>query len=310
MEQPSYPEEPHFPDLSFAVSLLNGMGEAIAVLNEQGTILYTNECWRGSEADSAKLPPLQTGREGQNYVERLPLHQNLPATLLESLRAGIEAVLAGSLAFHAMDYSLSEDEPDRRRHLKVSPLLWRDPATEQERRFVLLRHADVTSLVQTLRIRWEAERVTQLREEQIEEILAYEKIGLAELSNATARLYGKMSLRESQPEVFESLLQRFSVELQELLHSQSLFLPESEFPERIRALGDQLGFLRVGVRDVIALYSLALKKSIADANPERSAQIMQAGRLMLLELLGHLVTHYRKYSWAMFRPEEAPLSEM
>ncbi len=304
MEPSSYSEEPIFPDLSFAMSLLNSTGEAIAVLNEQGTILYCNRAWWSPDFDPDKTPPLQTGQIGQNYIERCNRARNDNPALVESLITTLLRVLSGSTAFCEGEYPYHDRGNERWMRVSVSPMQW------EERAFAVIRHSEVTYFVQNQRTHWAEETRIQARQRQIEEMLAYDKLCLAELSSATARLYGKMSLRESNPDVFNSLHQHFSTELLSLADAQESLFPEDGFPERIRSLGDQLGFLRVGPRDVVALHTEALKKAMADATPERTEQLIEMGRFMLLELLGHLVTHYRKYSWITFRPEDAPLSEM
>ncbi len=108
----------------------------------------------------------------------------------------------------------------------------------------------------------------------------------------TAALYAAAPLRETSPATFADLTNEFGT-LLELALEQRGFKVTHPLGERLRALGDRLGFLHAGPRDVVAVYSTALKARAAGAAPARTAAYVDEGRLLALELMGNLVTYYR-----------------
>jgi DNA-binding response OmpR family regulator len=115
--------------------------------------------------------------------------------------------------------------------------------------------------------------------------------GLA-TSTATAQAYGDRALRESHPDRFGDAVDRFE-HLLDLALDRREFQTSHPVSEGLRALSDRLGLLRAGPRDVVEVYSTALRRRITAAHPQRGRAYVEEGRLLVLELMGDLVTYYR-----------------
>ncbi|HNB50823.1 MAG TPA: response regulator [Anaerolineales bacterium] len=139
------------------------------------------------------------------------------------------------------------------------------------------------------------------REQETREILALEQLSQFTKTTITAQMYGLPPLRESAPEVFELLLKRYQ-ELMENALEDRIYQLERARVKDLRALADQLGFLRAGPRDVVELHTLALKEKSKQASPQKTHAYVEEGRLMVLELMGYLVTFYRSH--AIFRSSQ------
>ena len=61
-------------------------------------------------------------------------------------------------------------------------------------------------------------------------------------------------------------------------------------------MGEQLGRLKAGPRDVVEIHTIALKDKGNNNVPHPKTQaFMEEGRLLVLELMGHLVSYYRNH---------------
>jgi hypothetical protein len=59
-------------------------------------------------------------------------------------------------------------------------------------------------------------------------------------------------------------------------------------------MAESLGFMKAGPRDVIQIYLTALKKMAASANRSRLSAYSEWGRILALELMGYLVSYYKR----------------
>jgi hypothetical protein len=111
----------------------------------------------------------------------------------------------------------------------------------------------------------------------------------------TAVLYGQQTLREVAPDAFVILAGEYEAALEQALEERAYRVPARR-SERLRELANKLGHLGGGPRDVIDLHQHALreKKVVPDGIKRRT--YLEEGRLLVLELMGHLASHYRRLS--------------
>jgi hypothetical protein len=57
----------------------------------------------------------------------------------------------------------------------------------------------------------------------------------------------------------------------------------------------QLGFMRCGPRDAIEIHTNALKLRIKGTPAEKAQAYLEEGRILVVELMGHLVSYYRSF---------------
>ncbi|MCE7985857.1 MAG: PAS domain S-box protein [Caldilinea sp. CFX5] len=118
--------------LSYAV--INALLEAIAVLDQTGTIVAVNQAWEAlGEANGAN--PADTGI-GVNYLAVCRRVQGPEAALAQAALAGIQAVIEGAQPNFTLEYSCHSAQAKRWFLMQVTPL----PATGG----AVVIHADVT----------------------------------------------------------------------------------------------------------------------------------------------------------------------
>ncbi|HZS04027.1 MAG TPA: response regulator [Blastocatellia bacterium] len=113
-----------------------------------------------------------------------------------------------------------------------------------------------------------------------------------------ARSFGLVPLSEGLPDLFEELVEHYG-ELLDAALEQRLYKVNSRLSESLRALGDQLGFVKAGPRDVVQIHHAALRKKAAGVTLSRARAYIEEGRLLVLELMGHVVSYYRNYALSM-----------
>lgn len=110
----------------------------------------------------------------------------------------------------------------------------------------------------------------------------------------SARLLGTPRLSEAAPETFREILADYAT-LLEQAHHQRVYRTENELSPRLLAMADRLFRLKAGARDVTELHYHALRARTQREEPARARRYLEAGRLAVLELMGHLLNAYRTH---------------
>ena len=153
----------------------------------------------------------------------------------------------------------------------------------------------LVEIVEDLTERKKAEE-TKARVERLErELHSLEWLSRPLPTSTTAQAFGLMSLRQASPDTFNRVVRQYG-DLMELALEQQAFKVEHDISGKLRDIADELGAFKAGPRDVIEIHSLALKGKTSDINNARSQAYADEGRIMVLELMGHLVSYYRTYS--------------
>ena len=130
-----------------------------------------------------------------------------------------------------------------------------------------------------------------------------EQIALANPgASEAARLYDAAPLRESDERLFTSIVEDYITLVTQEAASQVYKTARRNRATQIKALAEQLGFLGSGPRDVIAIHTEALRV-VGERVPASDERLIAIeSRLVVLELMGYLVSFYRRYYWN--RPEK------
>jgi hypothetical protein len=123
----------------------------------------------------------------------------------------------------------------------------------------------------------------------------------------TAQLYGSSRLREYARGKYEELVARYGAILEKAVEARE-YIVDHPVSEDLRVLGEELGYLGAGPRDVMELHNEMLRLKRAGAALEKARVYVEEGRFLVLELMGHLATYYRKYVFGAARataPERA-----
>lgn len=112
---------------------------------------------------------------------------------------------------------------------------------------------------------------------------------------ATARSFGSMPLRESAPAAFAELVAAYGALLDQAVEHRA-YRVETRGADAIRALSDRLGFLWARPRDLVQIHTAALATKDSAGTSPRASAYRDEGRILLLEIMGGLVMHYRRLS--------------
>lgn len=134
------------------------------------------------------------------------------------------------------------------------------------------------------------------RTHRLEEEASLARIaGDARLPMVTAQSFGAAPLREASPEVFAELVKLYGDALEGALE-QRAYRVDGARGVAIRALVERLGFLWARPRDLVEVHSAAVDLRSRAAAAAKATAYAEEARLLLLEIMGSLCTHYRKLS--------------
>ena len=139
---------------------------------------------------------------------------------------------------------------------------------------------------------------TLLRARQTEttrEIESLEQFPRLPHASVAAQSLGLTPLRESLPDLFDELVQHYGDLLDQALE-QRVYKVNYQLAESLRALGDQLGLIKAGPRDVVQIHHAALLIKAANVTGSKARAYIEEGRMLILELMGNLVSYYRNYT--------------
>ena len=97
------------------------------------------------------------------------------------------------------------------------------------------------------------------------------------------------------PKTFQELVRSYGSLLDRALE-QRVYKVQNNVSEGLRSIAEEMGALKAGPRDVVEIHSTALKLKVSGENPKKVEAYAEEGRLIVLELMGHLASHYRNYA--------------
>ncbi len=155
----------------------------------------------------------------------------------------------------------------------------------------------------TDRVELAAERARQQArmEGEMASLESYSKSGL----RSTARALGVAPLSEAAPEEFNRLKEIYA-SLLDRAFDQKILRMENAVSPALRELADQLFFLLAGPRDVSEIHYQVMNSCTDRETPPRARGHLEAGRLMLIELMGYLVAAYRNHHITVRRKPGLP----
>ncbi len=137
---------------------------------------------------------------------------------------------------------------------------------------------------------------TKARVEQLErELRSLERLSLSPKAAATAETFGLMPFRQASPDTFNQVVQYYG-DLMDLALEQQAYKVEHDISGKLRTIAEELGSFKAGPRDVVEIHSSALRKKASQASHAKAQAYAEEGRMMVLQLMGHLASHYRTYS--------------
>ena len=136
---------------------------------------------------------------------------------------------------------------------------------------------------------------TRQREQMERELRTLERAGVTTGTLATASLFGQAPLQERRPDAFVELIQCYE-NLIDLALERKLLKTEEDLSGQLRTLAERMGFLKSTPRDVVKVHSAALTSKTVSAPARKIQAYREEAQFMLLEIMGHLCSFYRRYS--------------
>ncbi|MBF0311000.1 MAG: response regulator [Magnetococcales bacterium] len=132
-----------------------------------------------------------------------------------------------------------------------------------------------------------------------------ERLGGRAETAVSAQALGVRSLDSSAPETFTRLAGMLTLLLEQSLEMRTHKVIH-HVSKNLKELARELGFLKCGPRDVVALYREARLRLEQPGNTARNEVIHEEGRYLAFELMGHLVSCYRPYALGNTQRESSP----
>jgi len=154
---------------------------------------------------------------------------------------------------------------------------------------------DLTERKQVEEMEAEAQ-ANKARVEQLErELHSLERFSTPPGTATTAETFGLMPFRQASADTFNQVVQRYG-DLMDLALEQQAYKVEHDISGKLRTIAEELGSFKAGPRDVVEIHSLALRKKTSQASHAKAQAYAEEGRMMVLQLMGHLASYYRTYS--------------
>ncbi|MFH0926090.1 MAG: response regulator [bacterium] len=142
--------------------------------------------------------------------------------------------------------------------------------------------------------------VTREKERERELQALRELVGFGKTA-ISSQMFGQKSLRETDSAIFEQFVNRYGELLDSALEQRDYKVEDNNVSKELQIMGEQMGFLKAGPRDVVEIHSLSLKRKTQGCTQSRAQAYVEEGRLMLIELMGDLASFYRKYAIVVVR---------
>ncbi|MDW8403039.1 PAS domain-containing protein [Chloroflexus sp.] len=262
---------------AFSIAILNSLTSEIVVLDEQGKIVAVNEAWLefGRQNGVTDLASIGVGAD---YFAICAASG--PGTGGPEALQGLQAVLAGQLAEFTYEYPCPGPQGMRWFALRAVPL-------RGERQGLVIAHNDITAQRRAAQIAAEAEMLREQVRQMERELVSVEAI-----SRPDEMVRSLLApLRQRDPERFQKGLSRYGELLEAALASRVHRTPAPSRP--LRELGEWLGTIWAAPRDLIDIHLQAMRERSQHNPPKKLQAYFEEGRLILLELMGHLASYYR-----------------
>lgn len=126
------------------------------------------------------------------------------------------------------------------------------------------------------------------------------------VTGITASLFGARPLYERAPASYWKIFERYASIFDDALNRRIYRGESRTLSEETRAIAESLGSLGAGANEVAELHARALRQRLRDASPHRGQALVSEGRLLAFEVMGHLVTWYRRRAIIHVTEEQAP----
>ena len=140
----------------------------------------------------------------------------------------------------------------------------------------------------------ERKREEERRIESLKREIASLQGQMTSTTKITAGSYLQTSLSRNEPRQYSRIAEEFA-ELIDLRLEELAYKQDHRVSGRIKELAKRLGRLQAGPRDIIELYKSSLECKTSSVPSRKARALIEEGRMLTLELMGHLASFYRSY---------------
>jgi PAS domain-containing protein len=260
---------------AFNWAILNALSNHIAVVDAQGTIIAVNEAWR-TFAQANGDPDLGRTGVGANYFDVCAGAET------QAVLAGMQAVLQGAQPVFVTEYPCHKPDSEHWYEMRVVPL--GSPAQAG----LVVSHTEITAQKRAAQIAAEAAALRERLHEQERELSAVRRLSHPGPAHAET-----LPLRQREPATFYRAVDGYCALLDAALQRRAFGETAAPAPLSAQALAEHLRASTAIPRDVIAIHLEALRKQTHNAPAMRTQAYLEEGRILALELMGHLAGAYR-----------------
>lgn len=280
---------------AFNWAILNSLTVHIAVLDEHGTIIAVNDAWTEFVQTNGD-PILQSVGVGANYFAACERTAKEGIVEAGKVLEGMRAVLRGELPVYELEYPCCGTGEERWFLMRVLPL-------QGAQQGLVVAHTDITEQRRAARAAAEAEELRQRLRAMERELREVDRISRP-LSGQTLA-DASMPLKRRNPELFRRAVTEYIALIEDALKRRA-FNEQPTATAQLRELGERLGAEAAGPRDVVEIHLSAIRHASTDAPVSRQQAYLEEGRLLVLELMGHLAAYYRSQALGLAAREPPP----
>lgn len=269
--------------------------QILLILDSSAKIVASNNAWETFLTDIVKTE-VENGGLGQDYfnIFRSVVTE---AKSIEVARNGFKSVVEGKIPAFDLEYRCRCYDARWFLMRIVSISLDGNPG-------VIITHNDITQLIRTTVLAGKLLESHSNLPDQFEFDTESEELRLLGAythlasTSVTAKYFGQVSINKSYPTLFKRLVDDFDLFASKAVEKQIYKIESDKTSSKtdITMLSEKMGALNAGPRDVIEVYLAALKNKSMKASPSEMAAYADEAKLLVLELMGHLVSFYRNYS--------------
>ena len=120
-------------------------------------------------------------------------------------------------------------------------------------------------------------------------------------TSITAQLFGATPLHQRVPVEYSDIVRSYGTLLDTALNRKAYRGQGAGLAEDLRGLAERLGDLGAGPREVTEVHARALQQAVRGVTAAKTQALLGEGRLLALELMGNLVSYYRRRSRGQVR---------
>jgi len=253
----------------------------VALVSHRGEILAVNRRWIEFALENGCQDIAAIG-VGSNYFAVCRNAGGESSENADLIDNGLRGVLEGRQNYFEAEYRCDSPTEERWFSVQITSFEALSP------RGAVVAHHNVT-FRHKLASAAQAERDSAARAKELSSLRRFSEEQRAPF---TAQTFGSEPLHRAAPALFLRLVQAYEALMDEAVEER-IFRRGQTLSDPLRAIATQLGANAAGPRDVVAIHCEALRSKTTDVPVAKAAVYQEESRMLLVELMGHLVSYYR-----------------